>query len=447
MNTMKRALVDTSDWGCDMCGRDLARRGLNGGPSRRAFLKGGALALVGTSVIPSFLLRSVMAEATTATANNKRLVVLFQRGAADGLNIVVPFQEKNYYAMRPSIAIKQQDVLDLNGFFGLHPSLASFKPLYDQGHLAIIHAAGSTSTSRSHFDAQDYMESGTPDVKATPDGWLNRALLNGPAPDGPGGKPTAFRAVALGTQVPRTLQGKLPAIAVSNLADFSVGGKGPQTSSISNAFQAMYDESSDAVLHGTGQETFEAVKMLKSADPAKYTPAAGVNYPNDPFGNSLKQIAQLLKADLGVEAAFSDIGGWDTHQNQGAATGQLANRLTVFANGIAAFWKDMGDEAENITLVTMSEFGRTARQNGTGGTDHGHANVMFVLGGQVKGGKVYGKWPGLDNAQLNEGRDLTVTTDFRRVLGEAAYKTLGAKNMEAVFPGAKVAPSEFLNFV
>jgi len=410
-------------------------------------MKGGALALVGTSVIPSFLLRSVLAEATTATGNSKKLVVLFQRGAADGLNIVVPYQEKNYYAMRPSIAIQQKDVLDLDGQFGLHPAMAAFKPLFARGHLAIVHAAGSTDMTRSHFDAQDFMESGTPGVKSTQDGWLNRALLNGPAPDGPGGKPSAFRAVALGTQVPRTLQGKLPAIAVSNLADFSVGGKGPQTSAISNAFQAMYDESSDAVLHGTGQETFEAVKMLKSADPAKYQPAAGVTYPNTPFGNSLKQIAQLLKANLGVEAAFSDIGGWDTHQNQGAATGQLANRLTEFANGIAAFWKDMGAESEHITLVTMSEFGRTARQNGTGGTDHGHANAMFILGGTVKGGKVYGQWPGLDNGQLNEGRDLAVTTDFRRVLGEAAYKTLGARNLQTVFPGAQLNPASFLNFV
>jgi uncharacterized protein (DUF1501 family) len=225
-----------------------------------------------------------------------------------------------------------------------------------------------------------------------------------------------------------------------------VAGKGPQTSSISNAFQAMYDESSDAVLHGTGQETFEAVKMLKSADPAKYQPAAGVVYPNGAFGNSLKQVAQLMKANLGVEAAFTDIGGWDTHQNQGAATGQLANRLKEFSEAIAAFWKDMGDDAENVTLVTMSEFGRTARQNGTGGTDHGHANVMFVLGGSVKGGKVYGKWPGLSNEQLNEGRDLKVTTDFRNVLGEAAYKTLGSRNLEAVFPGAKVDPRGFLNF-
>jgi uncharacterized protein (DUF1501 family) len=441
---MRNAFVDRTDWGCDLRGRDAVRRGI---ASRRGFMKGGALALVGTSVIPSFLLKSVMAEATTAAANNKKLVVLFQRGAADGLNIVVPYREKNYYAMRPSIAIQQKDVLDLDGFFGLHPQMAAFKPLYEQGHLAIVHAAGSPDPSRSHFDAQDYMESGTPGVKSTQDGWLNRALLDAPAPSEPGGKPSAFRAVALGAQVPRTLEGKQPAIAISNLADFSVAGKGPQPSAISNAFQVMYDESSDAVLHGTGQETFEAVKMLKSADPAKYQPATGVDYPNTPFGNSLKQIAQLMKANLGVEAAFSDIGGWDTHQNQGGATGQLANRLTEFSNGIAAFWKDMGDDRGNITLVTMSEFGRTARQNGTGGTDHGHANVMFVLGGTVKGGKVYGRWPGLNDGQLNEGRDLTVTTDFRRVLGEVAHKTLGSRNMEIVFPGAQVKPSEFLNLV
>jgi uncharacterized protein (DUF1501 family) len=437
-----KQMIDESNWGCDTQGRDATRRGV----TRRGFMKGGALALVGTSVIPAFLTRSVMAEVTTAAANKKKLVVLFQRGAADGLNIVVPYQEKNYYTMRPSIAIQQKDVLDLDGFFGLHPSMASFKPLYDQGHLAIIHAAGSPDTTRSHFDAQDYMESGTPGIKSTQDGWLNRALQSEPAGAG-AGKPSAFRAVALGTQVPRMLQGRLPAIAVNNLADFSVGGKGPQTSPISNAFQAMYDSSTDAVLHGTGQETFEAVKMLKAADPAHYQSAAGVVYPNTPFGNSLKQVAQLLKANLGVEAAFSDIGGWDTHQNQGNVNGQLANRLKEFSETIAAFWKDMGADAESLTLVTMSEFGRTARQNGTGGTDHGHANVMFVLGGGVKGGKVYGKWPGLANEQLNEGRDLAVTTDFRRVLGEAAYKTLGARNLDVVFPGSKVHPESFLNFV
>jgi len=436
--SLSRWNADHSDWGCDMHGRDLARRGV----SRRGFMKNGALALVGTSVIPAFLTRSVLAEVTTAAANHKKLVVLFQRGACDGLNVVVPYAEKNYYSMRPTIAIKPEQVLDLNGFFGLHPSMAAMKPLYDQGHLAIVHAAGSTDTTRSHFDAQDYMESGTPGLKSTPDGWLNRALVNEKVE----GKQSAFRAVALGTQVPRTLQGKLPAIAIANLADFSVGGRGPTTSPISNAFQAMYDESSDAVLHGTGEETFEAVKMLKAADPAKYQPAAGIVYPNSPFGNSMKQIAQLMKANLGVEAAFSDIGGWDTHQNQGNVNGQLANRLKEFSDSIGAFWNDMGDDAENITLVTMSEFGRTARQNGTGGTDHGHANVMFVLGGAVKGGKIYGKWPGLSDGQLNEGRDLTVTTDFRNVLGEAAFKTLGSRNMDVVFPGAKVDPANFLNF-
>ncbi len=401
-------------------------------------MKGGALALVGTSAIPSFLTRSVMAEATTAAANHKKLVVLFQRGAADGLNIVVPYREKNYYAMRPSIAIRPEEVLDLDGFFGLHPAMASLKPLYDQGHLAVVHAAGSPDMSRSHFDAQDSMESGTPGIRTTQDGWLNRALAAEHTASSP------FRAVALGPQVPRTLAGAVPAIAVNNLRDFSVGGSGPQASPISNAFQAMYDSSSDAMLHGTGRETFEAVKMLRAADPAKYRPAAGVHYPQTAFGNSLRQVAQLMKANLGVEAAFADIGGWDTHQNQGNCRGQLANRLTEFSDSIAAFWRDMGDEAGNITLVTMSEFGRTARQNGTGGTDHGHANVMFVLGGEVKGGKVYGRWPGLSNEQLNEGRDLSVTTDFRVVLGEAASRTLGCGQLDRIFPGAGVRRSDFV---
>src|SRR6187402_424674 len=413
--------------------------------TRRGFMKGGALALVGTSAIPSFLTRSVLAEAATAAANHKKLVVLFQRGAADGLNIVVPYREKNYYAMRPTIAIKPNEVLDLDGQFGLHPSLAAFKPLYDQGHLAIVHACGSPNTTRSHFDAQDYMESGTPGLKSTQDGWLNRALQ---AERLDPKLASAFRAVALGTQVPRTLQGSLPAIAINNVQDFAVGGRAASPNAgVSSAFQQMYAQSADTMLHGTGQETFEAVKMLKSADPAHYQPANGVVYPSTSFGNSLKQIAQLLKANLGVEAAFADIGDWDTHQAQGSTNGRLANRLKEFSETIAAFWKDMGQGAENITLVSMSEFGRTARQNGTGGTDHGHGNVLFVLGGTVRGGKVYGKWPGLENEQLNEGRDLAVTTDFRQVLGETVNRTLGAQNLDLVFPSAKLTKNGFLNIV
>ena len=413
--------------------------------NRRFFLRNGALAIAGTAAIPSFLVRSVLAQASTTPT--RRLVVVFQRGAADGLNVVVPYREQNYYSMRPGIAIPQNQVLDLDGFFGLHPSLAAFKPLYEQGHLAVIHAAGSPDMSRSHFDAQDFMESGTPGVKSTEDGWLNRALQSEDLRHRQ--QHTAFRALALGSQVPRTLAGKIPAIALSSVNNFAVGGsnKGPTPSPAAAALEAMYGESGDSIFHATGEETFAAVKMLRDANPAQYKPAPGVDYPNSEFGNNMKQIAQLLKSNLGVEAAFTDVGGWDTHQNQGGVNGQLADRLRDFSLSIAAFWRDLGDSTENVTLVTMSEFGRTARQNGTGGTDHGHANAMFVLGGPVKGGKVYGRWPGLANEQLNEGRDLAVTTDFRQVLGEAVAKTIGAGNLELVFPGAQLRPDRFLRLI
>lgn len=411
--------------------------------NRRFFLHRGALALAGTTALPTFLVRSVLAQ--TVTAPNRRLVVIFQRGAADGLNIVVPYREKNYYAMRPSIAIPQNQVLDLDGFFGLHPSLAPFKPLYDQGHLAVVHAAGSPDMSRSHFDAQDYMESGTPGLKSTQDGWLNRALQ---AEDlRRREQHTTFRALALGSEVPLTLAGKIPAIALNNVNSFAVGGRGPAPSPAASAFEAMYGDSGDHIFHAAGEETFEAVKMLRAASPAQYVPAAGVEYPKSEFGDSMRQIAQLLKANLGVEAAFTDVQGWDTHHNQGSVDGQLSNRLRDFSASIAAFWRDMGDDAENVTLVTMSEFGRTARENGTGGTDHGHANAMFILGGGVKGGKVHGRWPGLNNEQLNQGRDLALTTDYRQVLGEVVNKTLGAANFEMVFPGAELNATRFLHIV
>jgi uncharacterized protein (DUF1501 family) len=411
--------------------------------NRRFLLHKGALALAGTTTIPSFLVRSLLAE--TSAVPSRRLVVIFQRGAADGLNIVVPWREKNYYSMRPSIAIPQKQVIDLDGFFGLHPSLDPFKPLYDAGHLAIVHAAGSPDMSRSHFDAQDYMESGTPGIRSTQDGWLNRALqaedLNNRR------QQSAFRALALGPEVPRTLAGKVPALALGNVNNFAVAGRGPSPSPAASAFQAMYGDSGDQVFHAAGEETFEAVRMLRAANPAQYTPRNGADYPASEFGNRMKQIAQLLKSNLGVEAAFTDVGGWDTHHNQGSVEGQLSNRLRDFSATIAAFWRDMGDDAENITLVTMSEFGRTARENGTGGTDHGHANAMFVLGGNVKGGKVHGRWPGLDNHQLNEGRDLTLTTDYRQVLGELVNKTIGAANLDLVFPGAQISNTRFLHLI
>jgi uncharacterized protein (DUF1501 family) len=410
--------------------------------TRRVFVRNSAIAVVGTAAVPAFLTRAAYA-AQSLGIKNKRLVVIFQRGAADGLNIVVPHAERAYYAMRPSINIPRNAVIDLDGFFGLHPSLSAFQPLWNERQLAIVHAAGSPDPSRSHFDAQDFMESGTPGVKATDDGWLNRTLRSLPDTS----TNSAFRAIALGPSLPRILSGSEPAVALNNISDFGVGGNNPRATPISNTFEAMYDQSVDSVLHGTGQETFEAVKMLKAADPSKYIPSAAADYPKGRFGDSLKQLAQLIKANLGVQVAFADIGGWDHHVNEGSTQGQIANVLREFSQSLAAFWIDLGDLGEDTVVVTMSEFGRTARENGNRGTDHGHANVMFVMGGPVRGGKVYGRWPGLDQSQLYEGRDLAVTTDFRRVVGEAVYRHLGNKALGQVFPGFDNQPGQFLKYL
>ena len=408
--------------------------------TRRVFLKNGALAVVATTAVPAFLSRAAFA-AESIGAGKKRIVVIFQRGAADGLNILVPHGERAYYSMRPTIAIQRNDVIDLDGFFGLHPAMGSLKPLWDAKHLAMVHAAGSPDNTRSHFDAQDYMESGTPGVKSTEDGWLNRCLHTSESE-----KESPFRAVALGTSLPRILSGSVPAVAIDNVNNFSVGGRGG-TNPVSNTFESMYAQSVDTVLHGTGAETFDAVRMLKSADPAKYTPAPGADYPRGRFGDSLRQVAQLMKANLGVEVAFTDIGGWDHHTNEGSTQGQLANLLREFSQSLAAFWTDLGDLAESTVVVTMSEFGRTARENGNRGTDHGHANVMFVMGGPIRGGKVYGHWPGLNEGQLYEGRDLAVTTDFRQVLSEALYKHNGVKDLETVFPNFEADRKRFLGYL
>jgi uncharacterized protein (DUF1501 family) len=411
-------------------------------PTRRIFLRNSALAVVGTAAVPSFLTRVAFA-VTETRSRPKRLIVIFQRGAADGLNIVIPHGERQYYSMRPNINIPKKSVLDLDGFFGLHPSLAPFQPLWEQRHLAIVHAAGSPDSTRSHFDAQDFMETGTPGIKATEDGWLNRSLRE--LPNVPKNSP--FRAIALGPSLPRILSGPEPAVAMNNINDFSVGGKNLKPSPAATAFEAMYDHSSDSVLHTTGEETFDAVKRLRAADPGKYRPALGANYPKGKFSDSLRQLAQLIKANLGVQVAFADIGGWDHHVNEGAVEGQIANVLSDFSQSLAAFWTDLGDLAEDTVIVTMSEFGRTARENGNRGTDHGHANVMFVLGSPVKGGRVYGRWPGLDQSQLYEGRDLALTTDFRQVIGEAVAKHMGNENLAQVFPGYDNQPTKFLKFL
>ena len=420
--------------------------------NRRFFLKSGGIALasIGVSLAaPSFLERAVLAQMRERITGGRRktLIAIFQRGAVDGLNMVVPFGERNYYDLRPSIAIPKPEsgsaeaAINLDGFFGLHPALGSLKPLWDSKRLGIVHAVGSPDNTRSHFDAQDYMESATPGVKSTADGWLNRYLQSKADP-----ARSLFRAVSLTQTMPRILQGKAPTLAISNLADFTIRA-GRSSASVQGGFEAIYDQTVNDVLGGTGRETFEAVNYLKQVNPSQYQPENGAQYPRSPFGNSLLQISQLIKAGVGLEVAFTDIGGWDTHVNEGNSRGQLAQRLQDFSGGISALATDLGQRMDDVVILTMSEFGRTVRENGNRGTDHGHANAMFVVGNGVRGGKIYGQWPGLKSEQLYEGRDLALTTDFRDIFGEVAKKHLGTENLQAVFPGYTASESRFRNFL
>src|SRR6266850_758218 len=414
--------------------------------NRRYFVKSGGIALASFGLMtstPTFLRRALAETIDQVTGGRRKtLIAIFQRGAVDGLNVVVPYGEHAYYDLRPNIAVAKPtggaDVaISLDGFFGLHPSLASFKPLWDSKRLAIVHASGSPDNTRSHFDAQDYMESATPGVKSTADGWLNRYLQSKSDP-----QKSLFRAVSMTQNMPRAMQGKASTLAISNLADFNIRA-GQSSASVQGGFEAIYDQTVNDALHGTGKETFEAINYLKQVNPAQYKPENGANYPRNPFGNALLQIAQLIKAGVGLEVAFTDIGGWDTHVNEGNQEGQLSNLLRGFSSAIAALHIDLGQRMDDVVILTMSEFGRTARENGNRGTDHGHANAMFVLGNTVRGGKVYGQWPGLRSDQLNEGRDLALTTDFRDVFGEIATKHLGATNLKAVFPGYAGTAAKF----
>ena len=403
--------------------------------SRRVFMKNGGLALLSLGFAPAFLARTVEA---AGAARRKILITIFQRGAVDGLNMIVPFGDKDYYASRPSIAIPKPGgadaAVDLDGFFGLHPRLASLQPLWDSKQLAIVHATGSPDGTRSHFDAQDYMESGTPGVKSTQDGWLNRYLHAKEHAEA-----TPFRAVALAPQMPRSLQGLEPALAIGQIGQFGIRA-GQGTDMMQASFESEYAAAADKVLNKTGGQAFDAVRMLKAADPAKYQPENGAEYPRSGYGEALRQIAQLIKADVGLEVAFAEAGGWDTHVNQGSSIGQLAGRLDDFARGIAALARDLGDRMSDVVILTMSEFGRAVAENGNRGTDHGHGNAMMIIGGQnVRGGKVYGRWPGLAREQRYDGRDLAVTTDFRSVFSEVVRGHLGVADTRTIFPGFKDA--------
>lgn len=402
---------------------------------RRVFVTQAGLTAIGLSMVPGFLCRSALAAAQTRRP--KTLVVVFQRGGADGLNMVVPFGDKAYYAHRPTIAVPApgagaEAALDLDGFFGLNPALRALAPLYKEGRLAIVNAVGSPDTgNRSHFEAQDIMESAAPHNKTVSTGWLNRYLQTAPDP-----KATPLRAAAIGEALPKALRGPAAALTLGQLDGFTLGG--------GSLFQSMYDRESNALLTGAAHEMFSAMELLKTVDPSKYQPAQGVNYgpQNDSFAQALRQVAQLIKSDVGLQIAFVDVRGeWDTHQSQAT---RLTPLLNSFGRALAAFNRDLGDRMEDVIVLTMSEFGRTARENGNAGTDHGHANVMFAMGGPVKGGRVYGKWPGLQPEQLNEDRDLALTTDFRDVFAEVLAGHLQCRALDAVFPRYPIAADRAL---
>jgi uncharacterized protein (DUF1501 family) len=409
------------------------------GFDRRLFLKSSGLALVAGGFLPNVFVR--MAAASTPSSPRRALVVIFQRGAVDGLNLLVPYGESAYYAARPTIAVPRpgsadRAALDLDGFFGLHPSLSPLLPFFRDRSAAFVHAVGSPDATRSHFDAQDFMESGTPGVKTTPNGFLARALAGAKASG-----PSPLRAVAMSPAMPRILAGAPDAVAMRRLEDFGIraGGDGA-----AQTFEAMYANATQEALRATARESFEAVRIVRDANPTARASENGAAYPRGPLGDALRQIAQLIKSGVGLEIAFTDVGGWDTHVGEGGGVGALANRLRDFGEAIAAFARDLGSRMSDVTLVTLSEFGRTVKENGNRGTDHGHANVMMLLGGGIRGGKVYGRWPGLGSARLFEGRDLAVTTDFRDVFAEVLASRLGVSDLGPVFPGYDCSPARRL---
>jgi uncharacterized protein (DUF1501 family) len=384
--------------------------------------------------------RSAWAFAAPTAGPQRRLVVVMLRGAVDGLSVVAPVTDADYRRARPTIALgppgSEGGALDLDGRFGLHPALAPLMPLWTANRLAFVHAAGSPDPTRSHFDAQDYLESATPGVKSTPDGWLNRLL--GVLPPDDGASPA--RALSIGPVLPRIVAGRQP---VATMAA-GVAATRPtllDRPRIGSAFDALYagDDKLSQAYRASKQARREVMASLAEPDAlAREMQAAnnGAPLPNG-FPDDAARLATLMRHDGRVQLAFMDLGGWDTHARQGAASGALANRLQPLGHGLALMADSLGPVFDDTVILVMSEFGRTVRENGNGGTDHGHGNVMWLLGGGVAGGRVHGRWPGLDERALHEGRDLAVSTDFRSVLAQIGERNLRLNDaaLAAMLPG------------
>ena len=394
---------------------------------------------------PDWMPRMAFAPAQTAPRGDVLLVV-FLRGAADALNMLVPYGEDAYYSLRPSLGIPRSDDLStskddrvspLDDYFGLHPALGGPIPAWEAGHLAPIHAVGAPDESRSHFKAMELMERGVDDERGPASGWIGRHLATLDT-----GNPSPLRAIGLGRSTPLSLRGAVPISALQSIADFHLGGDLLAAATMRTALHTLYQ--GDEPLALLGQETLEILSTLESLDPSIYQPAGEASYPDSDFGRGLQQIAMLIKADAGLEVAALDLGGWDTHFGQGSSTGLMAGLMSDLGDGLGAFHTDMFEWIQGITVVVMSEFGRRAYENASLGTDHGHGSMMLLMGGNVYGSRVHGVWPGLAPDQLFGPGDLAVTTDYRDVLSEILSKRLNNKALEMIFPDFKISNGGFV---
>ena len=393
---------------------------------RRDFLKISGLSGAALAVAPNITL----AADSTSARNTDTLVVIFQRGAMDGLNAVVPYTESEYYAQRRTIAVPKPGAasgaaIDLDGKFALNPALAPLKPIWDQGMLSVVHAVGLTTPSRSHFDAQDFMERAWLEKGQIFSGWLNRHLDTTAQSND-----VTFRALSVGKAVTKSMTGSAAVVGLNAIDSFGLNSSDVRKVDLANSLEATF--SGTGFLDSTGNRTFAAVDELVAKNPGVIALENNAAYPNTTFGNQMKDLAKLIKSGIGVEVATCDLGGWDTHNNQ---TTELTALLDELAKTLAAFNTDLGARMKSVTVITMTEFGRRVSENGSGGTDHGRGSCMFAMGGGVIGKQVFGAWPGLAANQL-EGGDLRVTTDYRAVLAEALAKRCGnALNLTEVFPG------------
>ncbi|MEM9775656.1 MAG: DUF1501 domain-containing protein [Chloroflexota bacterium] len=418
--------------------------------NRRQFLQSaGSAGVLGvsSSVLPQWMPRMAFRDQLNVSGDHDTLVCIFLRGGMDGLSAVVPYSEGGYYYdNRPTTSVAAPgsgvgSAIDIDGQFGFHPELAALKDIFDEGDLAVVHATGLTDSTRSHFDAMQFMEYGVPGDKTIGTGWIGRHLqTTAERNDSP------FRAIGLGLMAPTSLRGPISPLAIQSIADFHFKGRRDELRRLQQSLQMLY--STDAPTDPLGTQAkmvFDTLETVKSLNPDSYSVAHGADYYENEFHQGLKQIAQIAKADVGLEVACLDLGGWDTHEAQGTLDGEFNILMGILGRGLQAFYTDMQDHMGNVTVVVMSEFGRTLIENGSGGTDHGHGNVMFLMGGGVRGGQVYANWPGLAPEGLDTEGDLAITIDYRDVLTEILTGRMDSYAIDQIFPGHSATPLGLVN--